>query len=110
MTRPRGFALAELLIACAVLGVLLAGMFTLLQGGQFAYLWGAARVQAQQNTRWTLDMMSRELRTALSITSTPACNTGATSITFVDQNGTTIQYTQNGDTLAARQWQHRRHE
>lgn len=98
-SNERGFSLAELLVACAVLGLVLAGIFTLQQQAQFAYLMGAARVEAQQNARYALDLMSRELRTAQSITTTTNCNTGATGITFVDENGNTVQYSTTGGTL-----------
>jgi len=59
-----GFSLAELLVSLAMLGLLLAGTFTILQGGLDAYGWGAARVTAQQSARVALDRMVKELRGA----------------------------------------------
>ncbi len=82
----RGFALAELLVALAVLGLMLAAIFTLQQEGQDAYLYGSARVEVQQNARVALHRMIRELRVARAVTAVGAgCNnaaTGATDITF----------------------------
>jgi prepilin-type N-terminal cleavage/methylation domain-containing protein len=87
----RGFTLAELLVACAVVGIVLAGVFVLQQQGQLAYLWGAARVETQQNARLALDLMTRELRSAQSITS---C--AATSIGFTDSDGIAVSYARAG--------------
>jgi len=84
----RGFSLAELLVVCAVLGVLMAGLLVIHTGGTSAYVIGSSRVAAQQNGRVALEMMVRELRSAQSIS---AIN-GSTDITFVDLNGVTIQY------------------
>ncbi|MBI4635489.1 MAG: prepilin-type N-terminal cleavage/methylation domain-containing protein [Candidatus Rokubacteria bacterium] len=95
MTNERGFTLAELLVSCAVLGLVLAGIVTLQQQGMTAYLMGSARVEVQQNARLALDIMTRELRSALSVTPDAACNNatnGATTITFSDQNGTAVTY------------------
>lgn len=88
----RGFALAELLVVTAVLGLLMAGIFVLQQQGLQAYLLGADRVETQQNARVALDLMTRELRSAASITTIPS----ATDLTFVDQNGVTIRYYLSG--------------
>jgi prepilin-type N-terminal cleavage/methylation domain-containing protein len=87
MLNQRGFSLAELLVAMAVLGLLLAGVFGLQHQGQSAYLTGAARVEVQQSGRVALDLMLRELRSASGnpavatepVTACPNTNT----ITFV---------------------------
>jgi prepilin-type N-terminal cleavage/methylation domain-containing protein len=92
--RQRGFTLAELLIVCAVLGFIMAGLFTLQQQGQQAYMWGASRVEVQQNARIALEMMVTEIRSALSISSV-----SATSVGFNDQNGTAVTYTLTGTNL-----------
>jgi prepilin-type N-terminal cleavage/methylation domain-containing protein len=84
----RGFSLAELLVVCAVLGVLMAGLLVIHNGGTSAYVIGSSRVAAQQNGRVALEMMVRELRSAQSISAV----TGSTDITFVDVNGATIRY------------------
>jgi len=80
----RGFTLAELLVVTAVMGVVMAGVFVVQRGGQQAYLLGSNRVETQQNARVALELMTRELRSASSITTV----TGGADITFVDQSGT----------------------
>src|SRR2546427_12735581 len=57
-----GFALAELLIACAVVGVVLAGTFVALQGGQNAYQYGSGPGEVQQKARTAGDRMAHDLR------------------------------------------------
>jgi len=84
----RGFSLTELLVVCAVLGVLMAGLLVIQNGGTSAYIIGSSRVAAQQNGRVALEMMVSELRSAQSISAV----TGTTAITFVDLNGVAIQY------------------
>ena len=91
----RGFTLTELLVVATVLGVILAGVVIIQQQGQQAYLFGAHRVEVQQNNRAALELMVRELRSAQSITAIPS----ATDLTFVDENGTTIEYKIAGTTL-----------
>jgi len=91
----RGFSLAELLIVIAILGLMLAGIVTIQMQGQKAYLIGSHRVEAQQNGRVALELMVRELRSAQSVTAIPS----ATNMTFVDENGNTIQYQLAGTVL-----------
>src|SRR5207244_13348551 len=84
MTNERGFTLAELLVVVALLGLIMAGVVSLQQQGQQAYLMGAARVDAQQNARVALTLMWRALRSdctlsSLSLsagTNTPAAHPG----------------------------------
>ncbi|HET6381641.1 MAG TPA: prepilin-type N-terminal cleavage/methylation domain-containing protein [candidate division Zixibacteria bacterium] len=79
----RGFTLTELLVALAVLGLLMAGLVTLQRQGQLAYLWGAARVEAQQGARAGLDRLLDELRLGQAITAASNCGTsGAQDVTF----------------------------
>lgn len=92
MSNQRGFTLAELLVGLAVLGLLLAGTVTIQRQGQMAYLMGAARVEAQQTSRFALEMMTRELRAARSMTTVTSCNTGTTDITFRNQDNVTTRY------------------
>ncbi len=59
-----GFSLPDLLVSMAVLGLIMAGVFTLLQAGLGAYNFGTARVEAQQSARIALERMVKELREA----------------------------------------------
>jgi prepilin-type N-terminal cleavage/methylation domain-containing protein len=96
----RGFSLAELLVASAVLGMIMLGVLTVQRQGLTAYLVGAGRVEVQQNARAMLETMFNELRSALEITAVPdECGTGpvpagggGTSISITEQNGAAIQY------------------
>ena len=95
LRRQQGFTLTEMLVVAAVLGLILAGVVVLQQRGQEAYLWGAHRVEVQQNNRSALELMVRELRSAKSVTAIPS----ATNLTFVDENGATVQYQLAGAVL-----------
>ncbi len=90
-----GFTLAELMVVMAVIGIIMAGVLVIQMGGEQAYLYGSSRVETQQNARVALDLMTRELRSAQSITTIPS----ATDITFVDENGSTVEYALSGSTL-----------
>jgi prepilin-type N-terminal cleavage/methylation domain-containing protein len=98
----RGYTLAELLTAMAVLGLLMAGLFLTLQQGQNAYLYGAGRAEVQQNARVALERMLRELRTASSVATTGAADV---KFTYVDDTGAsvTVEYDLNGTNLRRNQ-------
>jgi prepilin-type N-terminal cleavage/methylation domain-containing protein len=92
----RGFTLAELLVACAVIALVMAGLLVSLQSGQAAYLRGANEVEATQSVRVALERMAQELRGAGFC---PTC-TGATpftAITAQSATGFTIQNDWDGD-------------
>lgn len=91
----RGFTLTELLVVATVLGMILAGVVLIQMQGQQAYLFGSHRVEVQQNNRAALELITRELRSAQSVTTL----TSATDLTLVDLNGTTIRYQLSGATL-----------
>lgn len=103
----RGFTLAELLVACAVLGMIMLGILTVQRQGLGAYQVGAARVEVQQNARASLETMFNDLRSALAVTAVPAgCGTGpvptgggGASISITDQGGTAVQYQLVGSNL-----------
>ncbi len=61
---PKGYSLVDLLVALAIAGGLMAAALTLLHLGLRAWLWGAARVEAQQSARYALERMASELREA----------------------------------------------
>ena len=60
----RGYSLVDMLVAMAIGGGMLAASATLLHLGLHAWVWGAARVEAQQSTRYALERMASELREA----------------------------------------------
>ena len=91
----RGFTLTELMVVAAVLGMILAAVVLVQQQGQQAYIFGSHRVEVQQNNRAALELMVRELRSATSVTAVPS----ATNLTFLDENGNTIQYQISGAIL-----------
>ena len=100
-----GFSLTELLIVCVITGMVMAGILALQQQGQLAYLWGSTRVEVQQNARMAVDLMTRELRSATSVTPNASCSdayspttttNGANTITFVDVNAKTVTYAKSG--------------
>ena len=90
MRDERGYTLAELLTAMAVLGLLMAGLFLTLQEGQTVYLYGAGRAEVQQNARVALERMLRELRTTCSVATASANDV---QFTFLDENGTSCSGT-----------------
>jgi prepilin-type N-terminal cleavage/methylation domain-containing protein len=59
-----GFTLTELLVACAMIGIVMAGLFSILQTGQESYLTGTNQVEAQQALRLALLRVTNEIREA----------------------------------------------
>ena len=60
----RGYTLAEMLVVAAVVGVIMAGLFSMLSTGTQAYTVGTNRADAQQTARLAVDRLIREVRTA----------------------------------------------
>jgi prepilin-type N-terminal cleavage/methylation domain-containing protein len=89
-----GFTLTELLIACAIIGVVMAGLFSILSSGQQTYLVGSNTVEAQQELRLVIQRMTNEVRHAGFC---PTCGTGSpavtpfSALTGVSATGFTIQ-------------------
>ena len=77
----RGFTLTELLVACALIGLVMAGLFGILQSGQQSYLTGTNQVEAQQALRLALLRMANEIRDAGYC---PTCGTGNPAIVPFD--------------------------
>jgi type IV pilus assembly protein PilW len=59
-----GFTLAELLVACAIIAFVMAGLLIMLQAGLETYLIGSNRVEATQSVRLAIERMTREIRGA----------------------------------------------
>ena len=60
----RGFTLAELLVAIALVGLIMTGILTFIMTGNEAYLTGSDQIEAQQAARVALARMVREIRGA----------------------------------------------
>ena len=60
----RGFTLAELLVACAIIALVMSGLLVMLQTGQESYLVGTNRVEATQSVRLAIERMAQEMRGA----------------------------------------------
>jgi prepilin-type N-terminal cleavage/methylation domain-containing protein len=86
MMNNRGFSLAELLVSLAVIGLVLGGIFALQQKGQETYLIGSNRVEAQQNARVALDLITRELRELCAIDTGMLPTSTVIRFTIVDPN------------------------
>lgn len=96
LRNQHGFTLTELLVACAIIGVVMAGLFSILRSGQQSYLTGSNQVEAQQSLRLAMLRVTNELRDAGYC---PTCNTGAppfTALTAVSATGFTVQNDWNG--------------
>ena len=96
----RGFTLTELLVACAMVGFVMAGLFSILSTGQQSYLTGSNQVDAQQSLRLALLRMTNEIREAGYC---PTCGTGSPAvaafpaITSQSSTGFTIQNDWSGN-------------
>ena len=111
MRNERGFTLAEMLVVCAIVGLVMASLLGLVMSGQKAYWYGTTQVDAQQTTRVAVERMVREIREAGYYPITPvtvpsgcaappcynfnAVGTGASSTSL------TLQYDWNGDGTSA---------
>jgi prepilin-type N-terminal cleavage/methylation domain-containing protein len=92
----RGFTLAELLVAFAVLGLVLAAVTTLHRSVLQAYVGGSNKTEVQQNARVALNRMARAIRE----TRNPLTLATATSLTVVDQEtGLPVSYSLNAGAL-----------
>ena len=60
----RGFTLAELLVAIAILGLIMLGVMTLLMTGNQSYLTGSNQAEAQAAVRAALERMTADIREA----------------------------------------------
>ena len=59
-----GFTVAELLVVCAVVGLILGGISTILIQGNQIYLAGSSQVEAQQAARAALERMAQDIQAA----------------------------------------------
>jgi prepilin-type N-terminal cleavage/methylation domain-containing protein len=64
MTNQRGFTLAEMLVVCAIVGLVMASLLGLVMQGQQAYWFGTTQVDGQQTVRVAMERMAKEIREA----------------------------------------------
>jgi type II secretory pathway pseudopilin PulG len=68
-----GFTLAEMLVVCALLGTVMAGVLSLLMVGQQSATATANKVDAQSNARMGIDRFIEEIREAGYLPAGPTC-------------------------------------
>jgi prepilin-type N-terminal cleavage/methylation domain-containing protein len=69
----RGFSLTEMLVVCALLGVVMAGVLTLLMIGQQSATATSNKVDAQSNARIGIERLIEEIREAGYLPAGPTC-------------------------------------
>ena len=119
MNSERGFTLAEMLVVCAIVGLVMASLLGLVMSGQQAYWFGTTQVDAQQTLRVAMERMVKDIREAgyepLSPETDPASCPDATNyplypsgvpcykfvpITSQSATSITLQYNWNGSTTS----------
>jgi Tfp pilus assembly protein PilV len=91
----RGITLAEVLVACAALGLVGAAVVMLHASAVQTYVIGSNKTEVQQNARVVLERMGREIRQSSGALTAAT----ATSLTFVDQTTDVTTYALTGATL-----------
>lgn len=64
MNNQRGFTLAEMLVVCALVGLVMASLLGFVMQGQQAYWYGTTQVDGQQTARVAIERMAKEIREA----------------------------------------------
>ena len=119
MNNQRGFTLAEMLVVCAIVGLVMASLLGLTMQGQQAYWFGTTQVDGQQTVRVAIERMAKEIREAgyepLPGESDPTACPNATNyplytagvpcykfvpVTSPSATSLTLQYNWNGSTCA----------
>jgi prepilin-type N-terminal cleavage/methylation domain-containing protein len=110
MNNERGFTLAEMMVVCAIVGLVMASILGLVMSGQQAYWYGTTQVDAQQTVRVAMERMVKEIREAgyypqnpiTAPTGIPSGCSGVPCYNFtpfstMTSTSLTIQYDWNGD-------------
>ena len=64
MNNERGYTLAEMLVVCAIVGLVMASLLGLVLSGQQPIWFGTTQVDAQQTARLAIERMVKEIRDA----------------------------------------------
>jgi prepilin-type N-terminal cleavage/methylation domain-containing protein len=64
MNNQRGYTLAEMMVVCAIVGLVMASLLGLVMSGQQAYWFGTTQVDGQQSARVSIERMVKEIREA----------------------------------------------
>jgi prepilin-type N-terminal cleavage/methylation domain-containing protein len=64
LRNERGYSLAEMLVVCAIVGLVMASLLGLVLSGQQAFWYGTTQVDAQQTARIAIERMVKEIREA----------------------------------------------
>ena len=75
----RGFTLTEMLVVCALLGTVMAGVLSLVMVGQQSATATMNKVEAQSNARMGIDRVIEEFREAGYLPAGPTCPTAPTT-------------------------------
>jgi len=96
MNNQRGFTLAEMLVVCAIVGLVMASLLGLVMQGQQAYWFGTTQVDGQQTVRVAIERMVKEIRAAgyqpLPGVSDPTACPNATNYPLYTSAGVTTCY------------------
>lgn len=93
----RGFTLVELLVALAISGIIMTGVYTAFKSQQDSYLVQTQVVEMQQNIRAAAELLAQDIRSA-GYDRTKTAGAGIVTAT-VDRLGFTRDLNADGDTL-----------
>ena len=111
MNNERGFTLAEMLVVCAIVGLVMASLLGLVMSGQQAYWFGTTQVDAQQTARVAIERVVKEIREAgyhprnpdtnPTTCAAPPCYAFDAVGSAPTASSLTLQYDWNGDGVSA---------
>lgn len=112
MSNERGYTLAEMLVVCAIVGLVMASLLGLVVSGQKAFWYGTTQVDAQQTARVAIERMVKEIREAgyypqnpdtspVTCTASGPCYAFDAIASGPTASSVTLQYDWNGDGASA---------